>query len=67
MKPEQQAFVDLLIAAMHDAALEGELTQLQTQFQPDGRKEMHTVRIIVVPEKLKHTWPSVAPSGTPQS
>lgn len=59
-----ETFLDLLIAAMKDAALEGQLTQLAAQIDPDG-KGLRQCRIIVIPEKFPHTWPSHAPAGTP--
>lgn len=65
--PQGDAFLTLLLAAMDDAALEGKLTQLQTQFVPKGKQQLEVVRIIVIPEKLQHTWPTVAPAGTPYS
>lgn len=65
--PQGDAFGKLLLAAMDDAAIDLKLTQLQTQFVPKGKKEMVVVRIIVIPEKLQFTWPSVAPAGTPHS
>jgi len=65
--PQGEAFLELLIAAFNDAALEGKLTQFQTQFLPKGQKKMAVVRLIIVPEKMSHTWPSVAPAGTPTS
>jgi hypothetical protein len=56
----QEAFLELLIAAMRDAAIEKKLTQLVTQLDPTmtGKGPMKRVRIIVVPEDLDHTWPS---------
>lgn len=65
--PQGEAFLELLLAAMDCAAIEGKLTQLQTQFVPKGRKEKEMIRIVVIPEKMKHSWPSVAPAGTPFS
>ncbi len=65
--PQGDAFLDLLLAAFDDAALEGKLTQFQTQFQPKGKKNLEVIRLIIVPEKMALTWPSVAPAGTPQS
>ena len=61
----QNAFLDVLLAAMHDAVLEGKLTQFATQFQPEGTKGLKRVRIIVVPEEMQFKWPSHAPLGTP--
>lgn len=65
----QLTFIELLLAAMKDAALEFKLTQLQTQFDPTetGKGKLHTVRIIVIPEKMQFTAPPGAPFGTPHS
>lgn len=65
----QEAFLDLLLAAMKDAALSRKLTQLQTQFDPTegtvpGAK-LKVVRIVVIPDELDHQWPRYAPAGTP--
>lgn len=46
-----QEFIDLLAAAMADAADEGKLCQLQTTVTPpSGRAKL--VRIIIVPEEM---------------
>lgn len=58
----QEAFLDLLIAAMTDAAKEKKLTQLQTSIG-EG-KERKTVRLIVIPEELEYQWPKDQPLGT---
>lgn len=51
------AFEDLLIAAMKDAALNRQMTQLKATITPTGSpKEIH-VRIIVVPEQMDVEWP----------
>ena len=62
----QETFLDLLVAAMKDAAIERKLTQLQTQLDPTetGRGPMKRVRIIIVPDELDHTWPEYAPAGS---
>lgn len=67
MSNPQTAFVEMLLAAMKDAALNRELTQLAIQFDPTetGKGKLHRVRVIVVPEKLDWTWPSAQPLGTP--
>lgn len=65
--PQGDAFTTLLLAAMDDAAINGDITQLQTQFVPKGKTELEVIRIIVVPEKMGQTWPSLAPLGTPFS
>jgi hypothetical protein len=59
-----EAFMDLLIAAMRDAALNKKLTQLQTQLDPDGSGRLRVVRIVVIPEEMDRTWPSSAPLGS---
>lgn len=59
----QEAFLEILLAAMKDAAIEGKLTQLQTTIDPDG-KGVRIVRFIVVPEKMQFTWPKDQPLGT---
>ena len=62
----QDTFIDLLLAAMKDAALELKLTQLAVQFDPTetGKGAFERVRIIVIPEKLEYTWPGHAPAGS---
>lgn len=45
-------FLDLLHAAMLDAATELELTQLQATITPPGGQPQ-TVRIIVIPEQMQ--------------
>lgn len=63
MSNPQEAFLDLLIAAMKDAAA-GQPTQLQsTIVAPDG-KGTKLVRIIVVPEEMRWKWPKDQPLGT---
>lgn len=62
----QEAFLDLLVAAMKDACLELKLTQLLTQLDADGSGKLRKVRIIVVPEIMEHQWPSSAPLGSKQ-
>jgi hypothetical protein len=59
----QQAFLDLLIAAMMDAAIELKLTQLKTQIDPDG-KGLKYIRIIVVPEQMEYELPGKMPFGS---
>lgn len=63
MAAAQNAFMDLLIAAMMSAAVENKMTQLKTSISPDGEKTKH-VRIIVVPEDMDHNWPEHSPLGT---
>jgi len=60
----QEAFLEMLVAAMHDAVLEDKISQLQTQFIPKGKKEFEVVRIVILPEKMKYKWPTYAPLGT---
>lgn len=62
----QEAFLDLLIAAMADAAKERKLTQLKTTIDPDG-KGAKLVRIVVIPEDMDHNWSVNKPLGTPPS
>ncbi len=61
----QTAFLEMLIAAMKDAALERKLTQLALQFDPTetGQGALKRVRVVVIPEEMDHTWPSHAPLG----
>lgn len=49
-------FVNLVIAAMLDAAIEGEMTQLKCTVDTDSMGEQ-VVRVIVVPEKMRVTFP----------
>lgn len=60
----QEAFLELLVAAMKDAAIERKLTQLCTQFDPSGKGKLKRVRIVVIPDELDYEWPSTAPLGT---
>lgn len=62
----QTAFLELLVAAMKDAALERKLTQLAIQLDPTetGRGPLKRVRVVIIPEELDHNWPSYAPLGT---
>lgn len=66
MGAPQEAFLDLLIAAMKDAAIERKLTQLKTQLDPTetGKGPLKTIRIIVIPEEMDFEWPRHAPLGT---
>lgn len=59
----QEAFLNLLIAAMTDAAVEHKLTQLKTTISPDGKKAK-LVRIIVIPEEMEFNFPRSQPLGT---
>jgi hypothetical protein len=62
----QSAFIEMLVAAMKDAALEKKLTQLALQFDPTetGKGPLKRVRVVVIPEEMDHTWPSHAPLGS---
>jgi len=62
----QEAFLNLLLAAMADAAKERKLTQLKTTIDPDG-KGPKTVRIVVIPEEMDYNWSVNKPLGTPPS
>lgn len=64
MSSPQEAFLDLLIAAMMDAALERKLTQLQTTITPEGKTKAKIIRIVVIPEEMDRTWPKDQPLGT---
>lgn len=59
----QETFLELLIAAMKDAAIEMKLTQLKTQIDPDGKGVRH-VRLIVVPEAMEYELPNQMPFGS---
>jgi hypothetical protein len=59
----QEAFGDMLFAAMMDAATQRKLTQLQTTISPNG-KSAKIIRIIVIPEEMDHYWPKDQPLGT---
>lgn len=52
MSAESQ-FLDLLLAAMQDATIEGKCTQLQTTITPPGHRAK-LVRLIVVPEEMDY-------------
>lgn len=64
----QTTFLDLLIAAMKDAAIERKLTQLAIQLDPTetGKGPLKRVRVVIIPDELDHNWPSYAPLGTGQ-
>lgn len=64
MSNPQESFLDMLIAAMKDAAITGDLTQLQTTITPAETGKQSIVRIIIVPEKMDFTWPKDQPLGT---
>lgn len=50
--PEALAFIDLILGAMEDAAVDRKLTQLKAQIMPRKTGRMAHVRIIVVPETM---------------
>jgi hypothetical protein len=63
----QEAFLEMLIAAMLDAAKEKKLTQLLTQLDANegrGAVKLKRVRVVIIPDELDHTWPSHAPLGS---
>jgi len=53
--------VDLLIAAILDAAIEMKLTQFKTTITPEKTGKQTFVRIIIVPEQMEYE--SVDPKG----
>jgi hypothetical protein len=59
----QEAFLDVLIAAMKDAATERKLSQIQTTISPDGKKAK-LVRLIIIPEEMDFVAPKDQPFGT---
>jgi hypothetical protein len=59
----QTAFIEILLAAMKDAAVERKLSQLQTSISANGGKAK-IVRIIVIPEEMDHNFPKDQPLGT---
>lgn len=60
-----EAFLDVLIASMKDAICENKLTQLKTQMENPETGKLELVRLVIMPEKMDHEWPSDAPLGTP--
>lgn len=66
MAAPQTAFLELLLAAMKDAAIERKLSQLKIQIDPTetGKGPLKQVRIIVIPEDMDFNFPSYAPLGT---
>ncbi len=47
-----EAFWDLIIAGMKDAAIERKMTQFKCEITPEGRTTPVQVRIIIVPETM---------------
>lgn len=64
MGSAQDAFLNMLVAAMMDAAVENKMTQLKTTISPDGVKSK-MVRLIIVPEDMENNWPDHSPLGVP--
>jgi len=60
----QEAFLEVLIAAMKDAIIENKMTQIGTQLDAYGKGKLERVRIIVVPEKMQWNWPTSSPLGS---
>lgn len=54
---EGELFLDLLIAAMQDAAMTGHITQLQTTITPEGTAKAKLVRLVVIPEDMEVVRP----------
>lgn len=52
-----EAFGDLLLAGMKDAAINFKMTQLKAEITPEGKTKPIQVRIIIVPEKMEHEFP----------
>jgi hypothetical protein len=60
----QEAFLDMLVAAMKDAVLEAKITQLKTALDARGDGKLEHVRIVVLPERMDYEWPDRAPLGS---
>ncbi len=48
----QRQLLDIIVAAMNDAAVKGELSQFKLSFTPRSMTEKQHVRIIVIPELM---------------
>lgn len=59
-----EAFFNVMNAAMKDAAISRNLTQLMIQLDARGDGKMERVRIIVVPEKMDVQWNPDRPLGS---
>ena len=59
----QEAFLNMLIAAMQDAAIEKKCSQLQCTITPEETGKATVVRVIVVPNELDRYWPESKPLG----
>jgi len=51
-------FLDLLMAAMLDAVVDGKTCQLQTMITPPGMTKPRLLRLIVVPEDMDLVRPT---------
>ena len=51
-KNKAEVFLDMLLAAMRDAACERKLTQLKTTITPSGKTKPEIIRIVIVPETM---------------
>lgn len=54
---EGELFLDMLLAAMQDAATTGHITQLQTTITPEGATRSKLVRLVVIPEEMEVVRP----------
>jgi hypothetical protein len=61
----QEAFLEILVAAMKDAVIEKKLTQLKMQLDARGDGWLEEVRIVIMPEKMEYNWPRESPLGSP--
>jgi hypothetical protein len=59
----QEAFLNLLLAAMADAVTGDRISQLKTSIDPDG-KGVRYCRIIVIPEDIRINFPKDQPIGS---
>lgn len=59
----QEAFLNVLVAAMKDAAQEKKLCQIQSTMD-DGKGGTKIVRIIIIPEEMEYRFPKDQPLGT---
>jgi len=56
-KPEADAFAKFLLDVIDNAVAKREMTLVETQSIPRADGHPQTVRIIVIPETVKFTWP----------
>lgn len=54
---KKEMFLNFIVAAMLDAAVEMKLTQLKSTIIPPGATKEKLVRIIIVPEMMEHEFP----------